>query len=106
MGFTSAWAITGHTEEGIANLAPRLLAAGLLQGWGGTFLLTPAQVAESLPRIERAFAFTPAERSAAESQDWLDYADGEECVLDGPLRVWRTAAHRGMGLCGLSTHLT
>ncbi|MFD8971283.1 hypothetical protein [Streptomyces sp. NPDC059593] len=206
MGFTSAWAITGHTEEGIANLAPRLLAAmradrnhpdaerrwaeweecplpdhrtwydtdrraavesfleltapgvhvdamcdgradpsfsvvddvwdgqsedsmfitvhrkeyavsslfhalgptraGLLPGWCGTFLLTPAQVAGSLPHVERALAFTSAERSEAESQDWLEYVDGEESVLDGPLRVWRTAAHRGMGLCGLSAHLT
>lgn len=205
MGFTSAWAISSHTDEGIASLAPRLLPAmradrdhpdaarrwqewqrsplpdhrtwyddygpviesfreltapgshvddvcdgtadpsfyvvddvwdgqsedtfflsvhskeyalsslfhavgparaALLPGWCGTFLLTPAQVADSLPQVERALTFTPAERAAAEAQDWLDYADGEECVLDGPLRVWRTAARRGLGLCGLSVHLT
>ncbi|MFF3838047.1 hypothetical protein [Streptomyces sp. NPDC001930] len=205
MGFTSAWAISGHTDEGIADLTPRLLPAmradrdspdaarrwqdwqraplpdhrtwytnygpeiesfyeltapgahvddvcagrtdpsfyvvddvwegqsedsvfisvhskeyavssllhalgpsraALLPGWCGTFLLTPAQVAASLPHVERAFAFTPDERAAAEAQDWLDYATGEESVLDGPLRVWRTAARTGMGLCGLSVHLT
>ncbi|MCX4986083.1 hypothetical protein [Streptomyces sp. NBC_00572] len=204
MGFTSAWAITGHTDEGIANLATQLLPAMradrespdaarrwqqwqraplpdyriwyenhgaeidsfraltapgshvdemcsggtdpafsavydvwegqsedsmfitvhrkeyavssllhalgprravLLPGWCGTFLLTAAQVAEGLRHVERAFAFTPEERAAAEAQDWLDYAAGEESVLDGPLRIWRTATHRGMGLCGLSVHL-
>ncbi|MFF5922525.1 hypothetical protein ACFY8C_29945 [Streptomyces flavochromogenes] len=205
MGFTSAWAISGHTDEDIANLAPRLLPAmradrdapdaarrwqdwqraplpdhrtwytdygpaiesfreltvpgthvddmcggrtdpafyvvddvwdgqsedsmfltvhskeyavssllhalgptraALLPGWCGTFLLTPAQVAASLPYVERAFTFTPDERATAEARDWLDYSTGEESVLDGPLRVWRTAARTDMGLCGLSVHLT
>ncbi|MFJ5073213.1 hypothetical protein ACIP8Z_01230 [Streptomyces sp. NPDC088553] len=80
--------------------------AALLPGWCGTFLLTPAQVAASLPHVERAFTFTPDERAAAEAQDWLSYAPGEESVLDGPPRLWRTAARTGMGLCGLSVHLT
>ncbi|MFC9796936.1 hypothetical protein [Streptomyces sp. NPDC057695] len=79
--------------------------AALLPGWCGTFLLTAAQVAASLADIERAFSFTPSERAAAETQDWLDYTTGEESVLDGPLRVWRTAARAGTGLCGVSVHL-
>ncbi|MGW1931803.1 hypothetical protein [Streptomyces sp. NPDC001919] len=80
--------------------------AALLPGWCGTFVLTATQVAASLPHVERAFAFTPSQRAAAEAQDWLDYAAGEESVLDGPLRVWRTAVRGGTGLCGVSVHLT
>ncbi|MFF7438353.1 hypothetical protein [Streptomyces sp. NPDC008122] len=79
--------------------------AALLPGWCGTFLLTAAQVRESLPRVERALTFTPAERAAAEAQDRLDYIKDEESVLDGPLRVWRTAARRGLGLCGVAVHV-
>ncbi|MER7536726.1 hypothetical protein ABTX77_18375 [Streptomyces sp. NPDC097704] len=79
--------------------------AALLPGWCGTFLLNAAQVRESLPRVERALTFTPAERAAAEAQDWLDYIKDEESVLDGPLRVWRTAARRGLGLCGVAVHV-
>ncbi|MFD8210243.1 hypothetical protein ACFV2S_28035 [Streptomyces sp. NPDC059695] len=79
--------------------------AALLPGWCGTFLLTAAQVRESLPGVERALSFTPAERAAAEARDWLDYGEGEESVLDGPLRVWRTAAREGLGLCGVAVHL-
>ncbi|MGW8763615.1 hypothetical protein ACWGN5_14050 [Streptomyces sp. NPDC055815] len=79
--------------------------AALLPGWCGTFLLTAAEVRASLPLVERALAFTPAERAAAEDQDWLFYGEREESVLDGPLRVWRTAARQGLGLCGVSVHL-
>ncbi|MDX2561180.1 hypothetical protein PV371_16135 [Streptomyces sp. TX20-6-3] len=98
-----------HSKEyAVASLLHALgpSRAALLPGWCGTFLLTPAQVAESLPHVERAFTFTPDQRAAAEAQDWLYYAPGEESVLDGPLRLWRTAARTGMGLCGLSVHLT
>ncbi|MFI0923918.1 hypothetical protein ACH4TP_08320 [Streptomyces sp. NPDC021012] len=79
--------------------------AALLPGWCGTFLLSAAEVREGLPLVERAFTFTPAERAAAEDQDWLYYGEGEESVLDGPLRVWRTAAREGLGLCGVAVHL-
>ncbi|ROQ36370.1 hypothetical protein EDD98_5466 [Streptomyces sp. PanSC19] len=79
--------------------------AALLPGWCGTFLLSAAQVRESLPRVERALTFTPAGRAAAEGRDRLDYGENEESVLDGPLRVWRTAARRGLGLCGVAAHL-
>lgn len=80
--------------------------AALLPGWCGTFLLTPEQVAESLTAVERAFALAPEDRAAAEARDWLSYDAGEESVLDGPPRVWRTAADRGLGLCGVSVHLS
>ncbi|MEV5311146.1 hypothetical protein [Streptomyces sp. NPDC052610] len=76
--------------------------AALLPGWCGNFLLTSAEVRRTLPAVERALAFTPEERAAAEDQDWLDYGDGEESVLDGPLRMWRQAAADGRGLCGAS----
>lgn len=76
--------------------------AALLPGWCGNFLLTAAQVRRTLPEIERALGFTPEERAAAEDQDWLDYRDNEESVLDGPLRMWQQAAADGRGLCGVS----
>ncbi|MFF0559425.1 hypothetical protein [Streptomyces sp. NPDC004266] len=79
--------------------------AALLPGWCGTFLLSAPRVRESLPLVERALTFAPAERAAVEDRDWLDYAEGEESVLDGPLRVWRTAARQGLGLCGVAVHL-
>ncbi|MER6457212.1 hypothetical protein ABT270_32085 [Streptomyces sp900105245] len=42
------------------------------------------------------------DRAVAERRDWLEYSAGEESVLDGPLRLWRLAARRGLGLCGVS----
>ncbi|MEV7188183.1 hypothetical protein [Kitasatospora sp. NPDC093102] len=80
--------------------------AALLPGWCGNLLLTSAQVRETLPCVERALAFTGAERSAAEAQDWLYYSPREESVLDGPLRLWRAAAENGLGLCGVAVHLS
>ncbi|MFE6834951.1 hypothetical protein ACFVFI_08930 [Streptomyces sp. NPDC057705] len=79
--------------------------AALLPGWCGNFLLTSTEVRRHLPLVERALSFTAADRAAAQAQDWLDYSEGEEHVLEGPLRVWRTAARSGSGLCGLSVHL-
>lgn len=76
--------------------------AALLPGWCGNFLLTSAEVCETLPRVEEALGFTPEERAVAEDQDWLDYGEGEEGVLDGPLRLWRLASAEGLGLCGVS----
>ncbi|MBX7554934.1 hypothetical protein ABZX95_41540 [Streptomyces sp. NPDC004232] len=76
--------------------------AVLLPGWCGNFLLTSAEVRETLPAVERALGFTPQERAEAEDQDWLGYGDDEESVLDGPLRMWRQAAADARGLCGLS----
>ncbi|KOU90228.1 hypothetical protein [Streptomyces sp. XY533] len=79
--------------------------AALLSGWCGNFLLTSAQVRQHLGAVERALSFGPAERAAADAQDWLSYTPGEERVLDGPLRMWRYAAGNGLGLCGLAVHL-
>ncbi|MFJ6717145.1 MULTISPECIES: hypothetical protein [unclassified Streptomyces] len=79
--------------------------ATLLPGWCGNFVLPSAQVRRRLPDVERALTFTPSERARAEAQDWLDYGKAEESVLEGPLRVWRTAAGMGEGLCGLAVHL-
>lgn len=76
--------------------------AALLPGWCGTFLLTSAEVRATLPDVERALAFRPVDRAVAERRDWLEYSAGEESVLDGPLRLWRLAARRGLGLCGVS----
>ncbi|MEU9101517.1 hypothetical protein [Streptomyces sp. NPDC048361] len=76
--------------------------AALLPGWCGNFLLTSGEVRETLPAVERALGFTARERAEAEDQDWLDYRDDEESVLDGPLRIWRQAAATGRGLCGAS----
>lgn len=79
--------------------------AALLPGWCGNFLLTAAQARQALPQVEQALTFTPPERTLAEARDWLDYAKDEESVLDGPLRVWRTAAESNLGLCGVAVHL-
>ena len=57
--------------------------AAVLPGWCGNFLLTSAEVHETLPALERALGFTPQERAAAEAQDWLDYCEGEESVPGG-----------------------
>jgi hypothetical protein len=59
--------------------------AAALPGWCGNFLLTSAEVHETLPAVERALTFTPRERAAAEAQDWLDYCEDEENVPGGPL---------------------
>ncbi|MFF8860548.1 hypothetical protein ACF08B_00665 [Streptomyces sp. NPDC015139] len=76
--------------------------AALVPGWCGNFLLTSAEVRDTLPDVVRALTFGPVERAVAERRDWLEYSDGEESVLDGPLRLWRLAARRGLGLCGVS----
>ncbi|WP_330342270.1 hypothetical protein [Streptomyces sp. NBC_00557] len=76
--------------------------AALLPGWCGNFLLTSAEVRQTLPAVERALGFTAEERAKATDQDWLGYGDAEESVLDGPLRMWRQAAADARGLCGVS----
>ncbi|MEV0411538.1 hypothetical protein AB0I68_12230 [Streptomyces sp. NPDC050448] len=59
----------------------------------------------TLPGVERALAFTPAERARVADRDWLDYGARDEHVIDGPLRVWRTAAAAGRGLCTVALHV-
>ncbi|MFJ5831423.1 hypothetical protein [Streptomyces sp. NPDC093089] len=100
--------ISVHSKEyGVSSLFHAIgpTRAALLPGWCGNFLLTPAQVRAALPLVERALTFTPAERAAVEAQDWLEYGEDEESVLDGPLRVWRRATHEGLGLCGVAVHV-
>ncbi|WP_189308035.1 hypothetical protein [Streptomyces albospinus] len=79
--------------------------AALIPGWTGNFVLSAAQVRQSLPQIEAVFSFTAEQRAAAEDQLWLDVRPGEESVLDGPLRCWREAAAHGLGLCGAAVHV-
>ncbi|MFD0369612.1 hypothetical protein [Streptomyces sp. NPDC127114] len=101
--------VSVHSKDyAVASLFQSLgpARAALLPGWCGNFVLTAAEVREALPRVEAAFAFTPAERAAAEGRDWLYYGADEESVLDGPPRVWRNAARDGLGLCAVALHLT
>ncbi|MEV7524267.1 hypothetical protein [Streptomyces sp. NPDC091371] len=79
--------------------------ASQLPGWCGNFLLASAEVRRALPGVERALGFGPGERERVGRRDWLEYGSGEESVLDGPLRVWRTAARAGLGLCGVAVHV-
>ncbi|KOU68222.1 MULTISPECIES: hypothetical protein [unclassified Streptomyces] len=74
-------------------------------GLCGNFLLTSAQVRQHLGAVERALSSGPAERAAADAQDWLSCTPGEERGLDGPLRMRRHAARNGLGLCAVAVHL-
>ncbi|MFI9723809.1 hypothetical protein ACIHFE_29825 [Streptomyces sp. NPDC052396] len=76
--------------------------AALFPGWCGSFLLTSAEVRDTLSRVEQALAFTDEERAATMRQIWLDDSPDDESVLDGPIRQWRQAARTGLGLCGIS----
>ncbi|MER7465872.1 hypothetical protein [Streptomyces sp. NPDC097981] len=79
--------------------------AALLPGWCGNVLLTAAEVRLTLPDVERALTFTPAERARVTGRDWLDYGARDEHVTDGPLRVWRNAAAAGRGICTVALHV-
>ncbi|MET9881965.1 hypothetical protein ABZZ20_02190 [Streptomyces sp. NPDC006430] len=79
--------------------------AALLPGWCGNVLLSATEVRRTLPDVERALTFTPGERARVAERDWLDYGARDERVIDGPLRVWRTAAASGRGLCAVALHV-
>ncbi|WP_328622337.1 hypothetical protein [Streptomyces sp. NBC_00354] len=79
--------------------------AALLPGWCGNVLLTAAEVRRTLPGVEQALNFTSGERAHVSDRDWLDYGAREEHVTDGPLRVWRSAAAAGRGLCAVALHV-
>lgn len=67
--------------------------------------MTAAGVRAVLPQVEAARAFTSQERAAADAKDWFDCRPDEECVIDGPLRIWRRAVTDGLDLCGLTTSI-
>ncbi|MFJ3201259.1 hypothetical protein [Streptomyces sp. NPDC086989] len=79
--------------------------AALLPGWCGNVLLTAAEVRRRLPDVERALTFTREERARVRDQDRLDYGCRDEPVTDGPLRVWRSAAAAGRGICAVALHI-
>jgi hypothetical protein len=111
---TDVWDLAGGAEDIFISVQSKEFAvrsffhaigpgrAAVLPGWCGNFLLTSVEVCETLTVVEQALGFTPDERAAAEAQDWLDYREDEESVLDGPLRMWQHAAAHGRGLCGVS----
>ncbi|MFG3207773.1 hypothetical protein [Streptomyces sp. NPDC048192] len=111
---THVWDLVTDTEDIFVSVKSKEYAlrsffhaigparAALLPGWCGNFLLTSAEVRQTLPAVEQALGFTAEERARAKDQDWLGYGDEEESVLDGPLRMWRHAAAHARGLCGVS----
>ncbi|MFJ6539582.1 hypothetical protein ACIQMP_02955 [Streptomyces sp. NPDC091385] len=94
--FSKDWAVRGLFQA----VGPA--RAALLPGWCGNFVLTSAEVRDTLPRIEEALSCGPLEKADADRRSGLDYLPDEESVLDGPLRMWRLAAQARIGLCGVS----
>jgi hypothetical protein len=84
--------------------------ARLLPGWVGNFLLTPADMTALRSQVEDALTIPAEEQSRAleRVRDWLNGMgdsgdeDAEE-LLRGPLRCWRAAIDKGMGLCATQT---
>ncbi|WP_035839022.1 hypothetical protein [Kitasatospora azatica] len=76
-----------------------------LPGWIGDIILTPDQVRQSLPAIERAFSWSTQSRRQAERllaaalRDEGEQAD-IDALLDGVPPVWRAAAEADRGLLG------
>ncbi|MFI1396360.1 hypothetical protein [Streptomyces sp. NPDC020681] len=84
-------------------------ASARLPGWFGDFLLTAAEVRAVLPHAESALAVSGPGRVEvlARIDVWLSaMSDGSDfepgMLLDGPLRVLRYAAGRGMGAVGVT----
>ncbi|MER7689923.1 hypothetical protein [Streptomyces sp. NPDC097610] len=80
-----------------------------LPGCCGQFLLDTTQVRAALPAAEQALVLSPPRRAhvAARIRLWLDeMADDPnhdiDELIDGPLRVLRYAARRGVGAVGLT----
>ncbi|CAM5280641.1 hypothetical protein KAURM247S_04423 [Kitasatospora aureofaciens] len=76
-----------------------------LPGWFGDLILTPEQVRQTLPAVERAFTWTPHTRRQAEQLLTAAlYPEGDrediDALLDGVPPVWRAAAEAGRGLLG------
>ncbi|GHF91833.1 hypothetical protein GCM10018790_81200 [Kitasatospora xanthocidica] len=76
-----------------------------LPGWFGDLILTPEQVAQTLPAVERAYDWTPQSRRQAELRLTAAlHGEGDRdditALLDGVSPVWRAAADAGRGLLG------
>ncbi|MCC9310071.1 hypothetical protein LN042_23885 [Kitasatospora sp. RB6PN24] len=76
-----------------------------IPGWLGDLVLSPEQVRQALPAIERAFAWNPQERSRAAQRldDTLRDEGSQEdidALLDGIPPLWRAAADAGRGVLG------
>ncbi|MFE3879481.1 hypothetical protein ACFXPX_34405 [Kitasatospora sp. NPDC059146] len=76
-----------------------------LPGWFGDLLLTPEQVVQTLPAVERAYDWTPQSRHQAElllTAALHDEGGRDDitALLDGVPPVWRAAANAGHGLLG------
>ncbi|MFD9128198.1 hypothetical protein [Kitasatospora sp. NPDC059571] len=80
-----------------------------LPGCCGQFLFDASQARSALPAAEQALAMDPPRRAhvAARVRQWLDeMADDPnhdiDELIDGPLRVLRYAARKGVGAVGLT----
>ncbi|MFF0413427.1 hypothetical protein ACFYUY_23695 [Kitasatospora sp. NPDC004745] len=76
-----------------------------LPGWFGDLILTPQQVRQTLPAVERAFTWSTETRRRAELLlTTALYPEGDQedidALLDGVPPVWRAAARAGQGLLG------
>lgn len=80
-----------------------------LPGWFGDFLLNSREVLVALSKAEQALDLTGDQRAAAASRvrEWMTAMgddpdhDADE-LIDGPLRVLRSAARTGAGAAGLT----
>ncbi|MFD5466073.1 hypothetical protein ACFWIQ_25040 [Kitasatospora sp. NPDC127059] len=76
-----------------------------LPGWFGDLALTPEQVRQALPAVERAFTWTTRTRDqAGQLLAAALHPEGDQedidTLLDGVPPVWRAAADAGRGLLG------
>ncbi len=78
-----------------------------LPGWFGDFLLSSEQVLAALPNVENALTLSPDQRAVAVSRvrAWMiamgdDPDHDADQLIDGPLRVLRSAARTGRAVAG------
>lgn len=100
---------TARKADPSAALAYGLGPAATLQlpGWFGDFLLSSEEAAAALPKAEKVLDLTGERRAAAVSRmrEWMtvmvdDPGHDVEELLEGPLRVLRSAARTGNGVAG------
>ncbi|WP_328914396.1 MULTISPECIES: hypothetical protein [unclassified Streptomyces] len=78
-----------------------------LPGWFGDFLLSSEQVLTALPKAENALDLTRDQRAAVVSRarEWMTFMGDDpdhdaEQLIDGPLKVLRSAARTGNAVAG------